>query len=73
MSESTTTNTTTSTTNTPAKGNWTETKSKLKAQFPDLTDADLQYEQGKKDEMFERVQVKIGKTKEEMAALLTSL
>ncbi len=58
---------------TPIKSNWSEQKEKLKAKFPILTDADLKYEDGKKDEMFEKVQTKIGKTKEEFATLIASL
>jgi uncharacterized protein YjbJ (UPF0337 family) len=57
----------------PAKGNWSEQKAKLKTQFPTLTDADLQYENGKKDEMFERIQTKLGKTKEELGTLIAAL
>ena len=61
------------TTPTPAKGNWSEQKIKLKAKFPTLTDSDLQYENGKKDEMLNKIQVKLGKTKEEMAETMSSL
>jgi uncharacterized protein YjbJ (UPF0337 family) len=56
-----------------AKGNWTEQKGKLKAQFSNLTDSDLHYENGKKDEMFDKIQTKLGKTKEELAAIISSL
>jgi uncharacterized protein YjbJ (UPF0337 family) len=61
------------TTPTPVKGNWSEQKSKLKAQFPTLTDADLQYENGKKDEMLTNVQTKLGKTKEELDTIMSGL
>ena len=57
----------------PVKGNWNEQKTKLKTQFPTLTDADLQYENGKKDEMLERIQTKLGKTKEELNTLIATL
>ena len=59
--------------NNPIRGNWKEQKEKLKLQFPALTDSDLQYENGKKDEMFARVQNKIGKTQEELSTILSSL
>ena len=36
---------------TELKGNWNETKGKLKQKFADLTDNDLMYTEGKKDEM----------------------
>lgn len=60
-------------TNAPVKGTWNVQKSKLKEKFPILTDEDLRYENGKRDEMFSRVQVKLGKTKEEFDSLLASL
>lgn len=56
----------TNTTPATAKGSWTEQKEKLKAKFPTLTDADLKYENGKKDEMLTRIQTKLGKTKDEL-------
>ena len=61
------------TTPTPVKGNWNEQKGKLKAKFSTLTDADLHYEEGKKDEMFTNVQTKLGKTKEEIQRLISEL
>ena len=65
--------TTSTTATTPVKGNWDEQKGKLKAKFSNLTDTDLQYEQGKKDEMFTRLQTKLGKTKEELATIIAAL
>jgi len=65
----------TNSTTTPiqVKGNWNEQKTKLKAKFSTLTDADLQYEKGKKDEMLNKVQAKLGKTKEELATIISAL
>ena len=68
MSESTT-----STTAVPVKGNWKETKAKLITMFPTLTEEDLRYENGKKDEMLAKVQTKLGKTKEELDTIITGL
>ncbi|HEU4496704.1 MAG TPA: CsbD family protein [Flavobacterium sp.] len=51
------------------KGNWNELKGKLKQQFADLTDDDLLYEEGKEDEMWGRLQQKLGKTKKEIRSL----
>ena len=62
-----------STTPAPVKGNWSEQKAKLKAKFSTLTDADLHYENGKKDQMLNKVQVKLGKTKEEMDLIISTL
>jgi uncharacterized protein YjbJ (UPF0337 family) len=53
--------------------NWTDQKRKLKAKFSSLTDADLHFEAGKKDEMLKKVQAKLGKTKEEFATLISNL
>ena len=64
---------TTATPATPTKGNWNEQKTKLKAKFPILTDADLRYEEGKKDVMFTNLQTKLGKTKEELQTIIAGL
>lgn len=58
---------------TEVKGNWNEQKGKLKQQFAILTDNDLMFEEGKKDEMLGKVQIKLGKTKEEMQKIIESL
>jgi uncharacterized protein YjbJ (UPF0337 family) len=58
---------------TEIKGNWNEQKGKLKQQFATLTDDDLMFEEGKKDEMFGRLQKKLGKTKEELHTLISGL
>ena len=52
---------------------WKEQKEMLKTKFSNLTDADLHYENGKKDEMMAMVQVKLGKTKEEMTTIISTL
>jgi uncharacterized protein YjbJ (UPF0337 family) len=58
---------------TELKGNWNEQKGKLKQKFALLTDNDLMFEEGKKDEMLGRLQIKLGKTKEQMQAIIASL
>ncbi len=58
---------------TEVKGNWNEQKGKLKQKFAVLTDNDLMYEQGKKDEMIGKLQIKLGKTKEEMDTIIKTL
>ncbi len=55
------------------KGNWNEQKGKLKQRFANLTDNDLMFLEGKKDEMLGRLQIKLGKTKEELKAILSKL
>ena len=55
------------------KGNWNETKGKLKQKFAILTDSDLLLLEGKEDELLGRLQVKLGKSKEEIQKLITEL
>jgi uncharacterized protein YjbJ (UPF0337 family) len=58
---------------TEAKGNWNEQKGKLKQKFAKLTDDDLMFAEGKKDEMLGRLQIKLGKTKEEVLRIIAEL
>ena len=58
---------------TEVKGNWNEQKGKLKQQFANLTDNDLMFEKGKKEEMFGKLQIKLGKSKEELNTLINAL
>ncbi|MHB1146100.1 MAG: CsbD family protein, partial [Lutibacter sp.] len=55
---------------TEAKGNWNIQKAKLKQKYADLTDDDLMYEEGQREEMLGKIQVKLGKTKEELNKFL---
>lgn len=55
------------------KGNWNETKGKIKQAYGDLNDDDLKYEEGKDDELVGRIQKKIGKTKDEVVKWIESL
>lgn len=58
---------------TELKGNWNEQKGKLKQKYADLTDDDLMFAEGQKDEMLGRLQKKLGKTKDEMKQLFSEL
>ena len=58
---------------TEAKGNWEQQKGKLKQKFATLTDNDLLFAEGKKEEMFGRLQTKLGKTKEELHKIISIL
>ena len=58
---------------TETKGNWNIQKAKLKQKYADLTDNDLMYDEGQKDEMLGKLQVKLGKTKEELVKFIESL
>ncbi len=54
-------------------GSWKEQKEKLQKKFAVLLDIDLILEEGHKKEMFEALQLKLGKTKEELHKILTEL
>ena len=58
---------------TEVKGNWNEQKGKLKQKFAVLTDNDLMYEEGKKDEMYGKLQIKLGKSQEELHKIIQEL
>ncbi len=58
---------------TEIKGNWNEQKGKLKMKFAALTDNDLMFTEGKKDEMLGKIQIKLGKTKEELHKIISEL
>ena len=46
------------------KGDWNITKGKLKQKWAKLTDDDLQFAEGKHEEMFGRIQKRTGETRE---------
>ncbi|AEV96406.1 general stress protein CsbD [Niastella koreensis] len=56
--------------NAPSRGNWNEQKSRLKKEFPALTDKDLFFEIGRKNDMLAKLEVKLGKTKEELRRII---
>jgi uncharacterized protein YjbJ (UPF0337 family) len=58
---------------TELKGNWNETKGKLKQKFAMLTDNDLLLVEGKQDELLGRLQVKLGKSKDEVNRIISEL
>ena len=46
------------------QGDWNITKGKLKQKWAKLTDSDLQYVEGKQEELVRRIQKLIGETRE---------
>lgn len=58
---------------TEVKGNWNEQKGKLKQKFAFLTDNDLMFEEGKEDEMLGKLQIKLGKTKDDLKKFIADL
>jgi uncharacterized protein YjbJ (UPF0337 family) len=55
------------------KGNWNQVKGRLKAAYGQLTDDDLILESGKEDEMYGRLQKKLGKSREEVRKMIEDL
>jgi uncharacterized protein YjbJ (UPF0337 family) len=55
------------------KGNWCETKAKLKQRFALLTETDLLFVNTKEDELLGRLQIKLGKTKDEIRKIISEL
>ena len=55
------------------RGSWQEQKGRLKQKFAVLTDDDLMFVQGKKEEMLGRLQAKLGKTKEELMKIISNM
>ena len=55
------------------KGKWNEMKGKVKQAHANLTDDDLEYEDGKDDELLGRIQKKLGKSRDEVTRWLKSL
>lgn len=52
---------------------WREQKIMLKRMFPVLRDEDFVYEEGNKESMFQRLEIKLGKTRAELDSLLRQL
>ena len=52
------------------KGDWNIIKGKLKQKWAGLTDDDLQYIEGNRDELLGRIQKRTGETREAVESLL---
>lgn len=55
------------------KGNWNITKAKLKQKWAKLTDDDLQYSEGKQDELVGRIQKRTGESREAVEKAIRDL
>jgi len=54
-------------------GYWEKKKEKLKEKFPDITDQDLLYREGKEQEMIEMLGNKLGKSKLELLNIIVAI
>ena len=55
------------------KGNWNIIKGKLKQKYARLTDDDLQYVEGKEDELIGRIQKRTGLGKDEIIVVVDEI
>ncbi|MEP5254237.1 CsbD family protein [Winogradskyella rapida] len=55
------------------KGNWNIAKGKIKQKWGEVTDDDLDYAEGKEDELVGRIQKRTGETKEKINSFLNDL
>lgn len=55
------------------KGNWNQVKGKMKEKYGELTDDDLQYSEGKEDQLLGRLQQKLGKSKDEVRRIISNM
>ncbi|MBJ6116873.1 CsbD family protein [Pontibacter sp. BT310] len=54
-------------------GTWDDVKGQLKQNYAELTEEDLTYAEGKEDELFGRLQIKLGKTKEDIVSMIDNI
>jgi hypothetical protein len=52
---------------------WREQKILLKRRFPILSDEDFSYEEGKRETMLNKLQEKLGKSKQELESIFAEL
>ncbi len=54
-------------------GNWKEQKRELRQKFADLTENEQIFEACENEEIFSRLQIKLGKTKDEWRKIIAAL
>lgn len=54
-------------------GSWEEQKVNLKKRFVKLQDSDMIFEEGKKEEMITRLEIKLSKTRDELLNIFAGL
>jgi len=57
----------------PIMLNWDVQKDKLRQKFPKLTEKDLDFKQGKMEDMLGKLQIKLGKTRKELYIIISTL
>jgi len=59
--------------NTKVAGYWEQKKEKLKEKYPNITEEDLRYREGKEKEMIEMLGNKLGKSKQELLNIIVAI
>jgi hypothetical protein len=59
--------------NEPTPSKWNKKEEKLRALYPDLTEEDLIYEKGNKQQLIRRLQEKLSKPRAEVKQIIKSL
>jgi hypothetical protein len=52
-------------------GNWNEQAKALQKEFSQLSDADLEFQDGKEEELLKRVETRLSKSRKEVIELIT--
>ncbi|HTG57701.1 MAG TPA: hypothetical protein VL943_15600 [Niabella sp.] len=52
-------------------GNWNEQAKALQGEFSQLSDSDLEFQDGKEEELLKRVETKLNKSRQEVIELIT--
>lgn len=54
------------------KGNWNEAKKNLRKQYPNLSDNDLTFKEGRENELVDHLQKKLGKKRDEVMDIVNN-
>ncbi len=52
------------------KGDWNKQSNGLKINYPNLTNEDVKYEEGKEKDLFERIETRLSKNRNEVIGIL---
>ena len=58
---------------TEVNGNWNKQKGELKQKFASLTENDLMFQEGEQEAIFGKLQIRLGKTEEELHKIIAAL
>lgn len=58
---------------TEVNGNWSKQNGELKQKFASLTENDLMFEEGEREALFGKLQIRLGKTEEELNKIIAAL